>query len=35
MARVGSTSWKTNEMARNENTWCKLKWNGFHEKYFM
>ena len=25
---MGSTSYKTNEMARYENTSCKLKWNG-------
>ena len=28
MARVGSTSCKTSQLAPHENTWCKVKWNG-------
>ena len=33
--RIGGTSSKTNEMARNENTSCKLKWNLTKPMYLM
>ena len=35
MDPVASTSCKTNEMVRYENTSCKLKENGSSVKYFM
>ena len=35
ISRVGSTSYMSNEMARNGNTSCKRKWNGLNAKYFM
>ena len=34
ISRVASTSFKTNEIAGNKNTSCKLKYNGPNGKYF-
>ena len=33
--RIWNTSCKRNDMARNENTSCKMKRNGWNRKYFM
>ena len=35
MARMGSTSSKTNEMGQYENTSFKIKWNGSNGKYLI